>query len=512
MQNGGYPYMNQPQPSRQNSRERVSRRKRKFPGLLAVVLVLIGLGAGAWLVVNRINQVKAENAQKELEARYAPYADVFLPNISIDGISLSGMSYDAGKQAVENQVNSRQNSWSLALTYQGHTFITLNYDIMGMTCDMQQVYDMVDYAYGLGHSGNLTTDLAALDWLAENPVVLYSTQSEMSDGNVDSILSQIAAYFKTDPQDAYLAEFNPDLTDPFTIQSEVYGTYLDTEPVKEEIMRRAAVGESGSLEFELNQVAPQVLTADVRSTVTLLSTGITAISASSEEGRTNNIKTAFSKINGYQLADGKTFSFNTIVGKRTTKNGFYEAPEYAYGELVTGIGGGVCQASTTVYLAAVLANQKITKRTVHSSAVNYTEKGQDATVSDRGIDFCFQNTSGGTLYITAHVEKVPNTKKKYQCVVKIYGPSMGDNVYYKLRSVVVEELEPDEPEYKKDTKAQYVTYVDETYQYRKSSKGYVVDTYLQKWENGKMVEEHVITTDTYKAKNEIWYVGTKQRE
>ena len=71
------------------------------------------------------------------------------------------------------------------------------------------------------------------------------------------------------------------------------------------------------------------------------------------------------------------FSFNTVVGKRTKANGFYQAIEYAYGDQRMGYGGGVCQASTTMYLAAAKANMTILKREPHSDAVGYLRQGRD---------------------------------------------------------------------------------------------------------------------------------------
>ena len=334
----------------------------------------------------------------------------------------------------------------------------------------------------------------------------------MTDANVDIVLSQIAAYFDREPADAYLAAFNPDAEDPFTVQDEVYGSVLDVAAVKEEILRRAATGESGALELTPTPRAPAVLASDIRARVTLLSEGVTAISKSSEEGRTSNIRLACTTLNGYILKQGKTFSFNNIVGKRTKANGYLEAPEYAYGELVTGIGGGVCQVSTTVYIAAVTSNLNILKRTKHSSPVNYTLKGQDATVYDGRIDFTFSNNTDGDLYLVAKVEQIKGTKNRYQCVVRIYGPSLGEKVSYKLRSVQTQTLKPDpEPVYQKDTEGKYVTYTDETYKTQSAKDGSVIETYLQRWENGVMTEEKLITTDTYEPKRETYKVGVKRR-
>ena len=103
------------------------------------------------------------------------------------------------------------------------------------------------------------------------------------------------------------------------------------------------------------------------------------------------------RINGTILKPGEVFSFNKVVGRRTIRNGFYEALEMVYGDLVTGIGGGVCQPSSTLFQAALLAGLGITDRSNHSEPVNYTDRGLDATVywvGDRQIDFKFKITTG----------------------------------------------------------------------------------------------------------------------
>ena len=257
---------------------------------------------------------------------------------------------------------------------------------------------------------------------------------------------------------------------------------------------------------------PPAKAADIRKQVTLLSTGTTRIATTSPEGRNANIGIAMQKINGHMLNPGEVFSFNKVVGKRTVENGFVEAIEYVYGVEQPGIGGGVCQVSTTVYLAAVTANLEIIDRSQHSMKVSYTELGQDATVSSNRLDLSFRNTSGGVLYITAHVENQPNTKKRWQCTVNIYGPSLGDNIEYRIRTEIDDVLLPGDPIIRKDTEGKYVEYEDEMYQYQTGKEGYVVTTYLDKYVNGEVVSFRKLYRDTYNAINDGYYVGVRPRD
>lgn len=97
--------------------------------------------------------------------------------------------------------------------------------------------------------------------------------------------------------------------------------------------------------------------------------------------RALNIYHAADKLDGLTIEPGHTFSFNGIIGPRTKENGFHPAPEIFLGEMVDGIGGGTCQVSSTLFLAALRAQLKVVERHAHSRPPGYMEKGTDATVS-----------------------------------------------------------------------------------------------------------------------------------
>ena len=123
--------------------------------------------------------------------------------------------------------------------------------------------------------------------------------------------------------------------------------------------------------------------------------------ASSSSNRVNNIVLAASKINGKVLNPGESFSYNGTVGQRTAAAGFKEAGAYLEGKVVQEIGGGICQVSSTLYNAALLANLKITSRTNHYFPVSYLPDGLDATVSWQSPDFRFVNNTAYPVKIIA---------------------------------------------------------------------------------------------------------------
>ena len=272
--------------------------------------------------------------------------------------------------------------------------------------------------------------------------------------------------------------------------------------------------QSGEILLETTPIAPTVTVAELEKNVELRYRATTAISSKSTEDRTNNIRVAFERINGTILQSGKTFSFNSAVGRREAGNGYYPAIEYAYGNEVMGIGGGVCQASTTVYLAAIQAGLKINKREAHSNPVNYTEMGMDATVnSTRGheVDLTFTNNTGSPIYISAHVITSSTNKKNLVCDVRIYGRSL-ENVSYQLVSETVEVLpKPEEPTLDKDETGEYVIYEDETKLRSKGRDGYVVEAYLVTYTDGVETDRTRVSRDTYPARADRYWVGVTPR-
>ena len=152
---------------------------------------------------------------------------------------------------------------------------------------------------------------------------------------------------------------------------------------------------------------PHVTTDALAQVDTLLGSFTTAY-ATSTGNRITNVTTAAEAINGTILLPGETFSFNKVVGPRTADNGFRTAPVIIDGQLKPGMGGGVCQVSTTLYNAALLADLEIVARSHHSMPVHYVPPGRDATVVYGAIDFQFRNSSAAPIVI----EGLADTAKK----------------------------------------------------------------------------------------------------
>ncbi len=162
--------------------------------------------------------------------------------------------------------------------------------------------------------------------------------------------------------------FSPNEEKVFNIERETYGSELNKELLIGDIDKALNGGKSEVL-AKFIQIKPMVTSEDlVKETNRRVS--FTTYYSSSTENRKHNIKLASSKINGIVLSVGEEFSFNKIVGVRSEENGFLPAKIIYNGDFIEGVGGGVCQVSTTLYNASLLNGLKITEHHPHSLSVS----------------------------------------------------------------------------------------------------------------------------------------------
>ena len=481
----------------------VRRRHLSWLQLAGIALAAAALIAVMLWIADSVRKAQA------LSAAVVPYNTTYCEGVYVDGVHLGGLTQQEAREQVTAQV-MLHSSWYVNLVWQGETLCTLRAGDMGMEVDIENA---LREAWMQGHVGNEQERYNAMQMLKENPFHAYSTSAGNDTVLLDSILVEVQNRVNVAPQDAQLIAFDADRTDPFQIQPEVYGYRADVTGLKEELYNRLSDMVGGDLELKAETIAPTVTEEWLRTNLlTPRGSASTRISTSSTENRNNNIRRAFELVAGTIIAPGQVFSFNDIVGERTIKNGFFEADEYVYEQVVAGVGGGVCQASTTIYQAAIRAGLEIVNRTPHSMSVGYTEKGKDATVywySTHRIDLKFKNTTDYPIYITAAVQSDSKNKSRLNANVTIYGESMG-NVTYDFR-VEETQIEPGEPELREDKKGEYVVYTDEQYIAQEAAVGWQVDSYRVTYVRGQAVEETFLYTDTYKPKNEIIYVGITER-
>lgn len=481
---------------------KVQERKKKKRPLLKLSIVLITL-----LVV------AAGGVYLEAAIKVSPYDNVFLPNISINGINLEGLTAAQAVETVRERAQAVVDGLSVQLVYDDRVYATITSDMVGLTYEESPLNQYLNEAWRIGHVGTVFQRKADLERVTTQAVAFSTGQTNPDTTRLDTLLLKVSQDLYLPAQDA-TATFDPQSAKYFLYTAESKGRQVDTVALKEEIIKAIGTMNQSAVAIPVTLLEPAVTEASLQADREIRKRVTTPIDKHSPEARTNNIIRAFQIINGTVVKPGETFSFNKVVGERTLENGFHPAIEYAYGEEVMGIGGGVCQASSTLYLASVMAGLNIVSREQHSSAVSYTPYGKDATVmytKDRKIDFSFRNNTGKNIYIIARVRTDSNNRNQKYCEVTLCGESLG-NVAYDLRTETKVLPAPSEIVRTPDKKHTYVTYKDEQdYLLHKAKDGAEVKAYLDKIENGELVETKYLYTDEYPAKAETYLYGTKSR-
>ena len=224
--------------------------------------------------------------------------------------------------------------------------------------------------------------------------------------------------------------------------------------------------------------------------------------AQSKAERKNNIKLAVETLNDTVVMPDEEFSFNQVLGKRTMEKGYKEANIIKNGKFVKGLGGGVCQVSTTLYNALLLSGLKVTESHQHTLPVSYVPPAMDAMVSWGSADLKFVNDTNSPVHIVGFADGKKLT-------FRIYGLTKDKNVSIKTRSETLKTL-PAKDKIIPDESGKYadkILYKGEYVRVKNAKDGYIAKSYLDKYVDGKLVDTKTLRSATYEPQNGIIYEG-----
>lgn len=332
--------------------------------------------------------------------------------------------------------------------------------------------------------------------------LLYDILEKQNDRNINIPIDKIM------PQEINIEEIYKEIyreaenayitTNPTKINPEVKG--VDFAISMEEV-KNILKEEKEEYIIPLKITIPEITIADLGKEAfpDILGTFSTTYSTTNAN-RVTNLELASEKINGTVILPGETFSYNKIVGERTIAKGYKEAAVYSGGKVVDGIGGGICQLSSTLYNAVVYANLEVTSRNNHRFLTSYVEAGRDATVSWGTIDFCFKNTRSYPIKIVSIV-------KNGVVTTDIYGMREEKEYEVVIENKVIEVIQY-KTNYIKDNTLNEGT--EEIKQY--GANGAKSQTYKIVKYNGNIISKTLLSSDTYSPLERIIRKGTKKVE
>ncbi len=289
-------------------------------------------------------------------------------------------------------------------------------------------------------------------------------------------------------QNAYITK------NPTTVHPEVEGIDFNIEEAKEQLKEAKEI-----YEINLTITKPNITISQLGSEAfpDLIATYSTRYDGG-DEARSTNLEIACKKINEKVILPGETFSYNKTLGARTTAAGYKMAKVYENGAVVDGIGGGICQISSTLYNVVLKANLEIVERRNHQFLTSYVPAGRDATVAYGVTDFKFKNNRKYALKIKASASNGIAT-------IELYGIKE-ENEYkisfdYKTVSTI-----PFTIKYIDDNTLPVGTEIVK----QKGANGIITETYIIKSLNGQVVSNELLSKDTYSAMQRIILRGTKE--
>ena len=452
--NTNTPNGNRQNPRTVNSRQRKTNKrknsKRKFVIVLVVILVL------AVAVTVGVVKFNIDNSNR-------PFT--FSNDVTVSGIDISGLTYEQALERLKENSDSLIKEYDIVIKSNGRLF---NYDKEDFKYDFQYKKALKKAKlYSLKEQGRLKNtkyeDMA--DSISDNSA--FNLGYQVTTQSINKVVNQVANGTDIEPQNAKVSQFRPFAKNRFEYKDGKYGYRLDRSDLQYELVEffdKGAV--RTTIDARVENITPEITLEDVKKNIVGLSTA-TSVSSNTADG-THNMATALKACNGSVINPGEVWSFNDCTGDSNLEsNGYRKAAVINNKKIEQGVGGGICQASTTIFKCALFANMAVVERHNHYWASTYAYAGEDATIDYPNLDLRLKNTTDYQMFMECKLEG--NT-----LIVNIYGyqdPSY-DNIKLESENYDIKDGES----------------------YRTVTRRYL---YL----NGEVVKEETICNSTYSLKD-----------
>lgn len=380
---------------------------------------------------------------------------VVLPNTQIESIDVGGLSRKQLEYRNKEQIHCLMNKKVTFILEK--TKRTYTYQKLGIMYDSSQaihnLFEKQTENIWSGWFKHLTAKIGLRK-------INYTLQPKIDDNKLQEFITKEFTGIEKAPTNASVKISNTDSGIFYT--NEKVGKKANIILLKKDILDAINKG-SDNIVVKYTNIHPNISIEDVKkiNTKKTIAEFKTSLIGRSENVR-ENIERAANKLNGVIIPSNKEFSFNEVVGITDQAHGYKNAPVILNNKLVQAAGGGVCQVSSTLYNAVLLANLEIVYRINHSHQVGYVHVGLDATVADNGPDLKFKNNTDTPIYIQTILQN-------NQLILRLFGNPNDDIV-----SIYVKNIEQSDSKLRVNT-------------YRKVEN-----------KNKKVVKDELINTSTYK--------------
>ena len=412
---------------------------------------------------------------------------VIYPKVYIEGINVGGKHLAEVEKLIQTEYSEPLLSKKIEIVVNDKNY-TLDYSAMGASFNTDEI---IREAFSYGKNGNL---IEKYRLIKSEEKKVYKLKFAYNSNPIDELIEKIENDVNKAPSSASISIVNGKIN----ITPEINGAMLQKDELRQaiiDVINGELSQEYAKIEAQIETVKPEI----TKEKLSFINSPISSFSTSfstSAANRINNIELATKAINGKLLMPGQSFSFNEAVGERTKARGYKEAGVIIGDKIESGLGGGICQVSSTLYSAMLHTDLKADERRNHSLPLAYIGKGLDATVDWGNIDYKFTNTLDKPIYIEGY------TKDK-----KVYFNIYSHESYTKQSYEMETEISVVQPTIKYIDDANKLK--GETVVVKKPSNGYRVKVYRKTIENGKVIETETISNDYYKPVSGEIIRGTK---
>ena len=350
--------------------------------------------------------------------------------VFIGDIDVSGMTTLEAEDAVNSYVDGLKEKEITLNALNGNT-VTVTAEELGIEWDNKEV---VDEAGELGKAGNIVQRYKALKDL-EHQNEIFPLSISFDEAEVRSVIEEKCLQYNVEAVDGTLKRENG----AFVYEPGQTGVEINVDESVDAIESYLSDDwdkEAASIDLVAETTQPRGTEEELSKVKDVLGTFTTSYSTSGAN-RSGNVKNGCSKINGTLLYPGDSFSAYETVSPFTEANGYYMAGSYSNGMVVESLGGGICQVSTTLYNAVLLAELDVIERFNHSMIVNYVDPSADAAISGTAKDLKFTNNLDCPVYIEGY------TTSDKHITFTIYGQeTRPSNRKVRYESKVISKTEP----------------------------------------------------------------------
>lgn len=464
------------------AKKRPSKKKKRARTLETTLALLILIGCVAALAGWQYTRY-----QDFLVMKAAVDRPTFYEGTMVEGVDVSQMTLEQAIEHWKTEVEPGYSQRKVTLS-NGAAFSA---EELGYTSDYMTV---LGNAWNSGRRGSLEERYEALSFRQAQTANYQVTRTPYNEEIIGKCVEAIAEQINRPAENAKIESF--DLSNhEFRFSDAVTGSQLDAEQLRADMTKALDAG-GGTVELVVRAIQPEIQKNDIAPLYGMITSAVTNASSSSKN-RLANIKLAAEYINGVCLKPGETFSFNDVVGKRTSERGFKVATAYSSGKVIEELGGGICQVSTTLFNAAVKADLEIVERHNHSLTVSYVDRGKDAAVNWDSQDLRFTNNSDDNVYILSYVDSDKRVR------VGVFGKLLPNG-----ETITVEGVTKDEIEYETVMQPNLALPTGMTAVAQKGKVGYKAEAYKIRWDaDGNRISRELLCKSTYRSTNEIIEYG-----